>query len=44
VFTPYFGHIAVLYMLLYTLSPFITWRIDPHIAARESRTKTAGVH
>jgi CDP-diacylglycerol--serine O-phosphatidyltransferase len=44
VFTPYFGHVAVLYMLLYTLSPFITWRIDPHIAARESRTKTAGVH
>ena len=44
VFTPYFGHIAVLYMLLYTLSPFITWRIDPQIAARENQTKTAGVH
>ncbi len=41
VFTPYFGHIAVLYMFLYTLSPFITWRIDPQVAARESRTKSA---
>jgi len=44
VFTPYFGHVAVLYMFLYTLSPFITWRIDPQVAARENRTKTAGVH
>ena len=43
VFTPYFGHIAVLYMFLYTLSPFITWRIDPQVAARESRTKSAGI-
>jgi phosphatidylserine synthase len=43
VFTPYFGHVAVLYMFLYTLSPFITWRIDPEVAARENRTKTAGV-
>ena len=38
VFTPYFGHIAFLYMFLYTLSPLITWRIDPRAAARESRT------
>jgi hypothetical protein len=30
-------------MFLYTLSPFITWRIDPQVAARESRTKTVGV-
>jgi len=44
VFTPYFGHVAVLYMFLYTLSPLITWRIDPQVAARENRTKTAGVH
>ena len=44
VFTPYFGHVAVLYMFLYALSPFITWRIDPEVAARENRTKTAGVH
>jgi CDP-diacylglycerol--serine O-phosphatidyltransferase len=43
VFTPYFGHIAVLYMFLYTLSPFITWRIDPQIAARESSEKSAGI-
>ena len=42
IFTPYFGHICLLYMLLYTLSPLITWRIDPDIAARESRTKPAG--
>jgi hypothetical protein len=43
VFTPYFGHVAVLYMFLYALSPFITWRIDPLIAERENRTKPAGV-
>jgi phosphatidylserine synthase len=41
VFTPYFGHTALVYMFLYTLSPLITWRIDPEIAARESRTKPA---
>ncbi len=41
IFTPYFGHTALLYMFLYTLSPLITWRIDPEIAARESRTKPA---
>jgi len=41
VFTPYFGHVALLYMSFYTLSPLITWRIDPDIAARESRTKPA---
>jgi len=41
VFTPYFGHVALLCMSLYTLSPLITWRIDPDIAVRESRTKPA---
>ena len=41
VFTPYFGHMAVSYMLLYSLSPLVTWRIDPHIAAKETRTKPA---
>ena len=41
IFTPYFGHVSVLYMLLYTLSPLITWRIDPHTAARETRVKPA---
>jgi phosphatidylserine synthase len=41
VFTPYFGHMAFVYMFLYTLSPLVTWRIDPQIAARETRTKPA---
>jgi phosphatidylserine synthase len=44
VFTPYFGHVALLCMTLYTLSPFFTWRIDPDIAARESRAKPTGEH
>ena len=44
VFTPYFGHMAFLYMFLYTLSPLVTWRIDPQIAARESRTKPVEAH
>jgi phosphatidylserine synthase len=37
IFTPYFGHVSFLFMFLYTLSPLVTWRIDPRIAARESR-------
>jgi phosphatidylserine synthase len=41
VFTPYYGQAAFIYMLLYTLSPLVTWRIDPEIAARETRTKPA---
>jgi phosphatidylserine synthase len=41
VFTPYFGHMAFLYMFLYTLSPLVTWRIDPRIAAKETRAKAA---
>ena len=36
-FTPYFGLVAFFYMFLYTLSPLITGRIDPEVAARESR-------
>jgi phosphatidylserine synthase len=44
VFTPYFGQACLIYMLLYTLSPLITWRIDPQVAARETRTKPARVH
>jgi phosphatidylserine synthase len=44
VFTPYYGQACLFYMLLYTLSPIITWRIDPQIAARESQTKPAGAH
>jgi hypothetical protein len=42
IFTPYFGHVSLLYMFLYTLSPLVTWRIDSDVAARESRTKPAG--
>jgi phosphatidylserine synthase len=41
VFTPFFGHIAFLYMFLYTLSPLITWRVDSHLAAKETRTNPA---
>jgi phosphatidylserine synthase len=28
-FTPYLGYVALIYMLLYVLSPLITWRILP---------------
>ncbi len=41
VFTPYFGEACLIYMLLYTLSPIITWRIKPEVAARETQTKPA---
>jgi len=44
VFTPYFGQACLIYMFLYTLSPIITWRIEPEVAARETQTKPAGVH
>ncbi|MEJ2727385.1 MAG: CDP-alcohol phosphatidyltransferase family protein [Deltaproteobacteria bacterium] len=44
VFTPYYGQACLLYMLLYTFSPIITWRIDPRIAARENQTKPAEAH
>ncbi len=37
VFTPYFGHITLTYMLLYLFSPIITGRIDPEDAARETK-------
>ena len=40
VFTPYFGHVVLLYGFLYTLSPAVTWRIDPAVAAKETRTKS----
>jgi phosphatidylserine synthase len=43
-FTPYYGYIFLFFMLLYALSPLVTWRIDPNDAARESRPKTAGAH
>ena len=41
VFTPYYGQVCLTYMLLYTLSPIITWRIEPEVAARETQTKPA---
>ena len=44
VFTPYYGQACLVYMLLYTLSPIITWRIDPDVAARENQTKPAGAN
>jgi phosphatidylserine synthase len=43
VFTPYYGYLFMIFMLLYALSPLITWRIDPTDAARESRSKPARV-
>ncbi len=39
VFTPYFGHLALLYMTLYAVSPLLTWRISPEIAERETVDK-----
>jgi CDP-diacylglycerol--serine O-phosphatidyltransferase len=44
VFTPYYGYFFLLFMLLYAISPLVTWRIDPTDAAREKKTKPAGVH
>ena len=35
-FTPFFGHIAFFYMVLYLLSPLVTGNIDPETAAREN--------
>ncbi len=36
-FTPWFGYLVFSLMLLYVLSPLITWRVDPEIAASEIR-------
>ena len=36
VFTPYFGHFCFACMFIYVLSPLVTWRIRPEIAARET--------
>jgi CDP-diacylglycerol---serine O-phosphatidyltransferase len=38
-FTPIFGQICLGYMILYLLSPLLTWRIHPNDAARESQRK-----
>jgi len=43
-FTPYYGYLFLFFMLLYALSPLVTWRIDPEDAARESRSGPARVH
>jgi len=37
VVTPYFGHIAFLYMFLYLLSPLVSWRIRPDVATIEKK-------
>jgi hypothetical protein len=37
VFTPFFGHVCLAYMILYVFSPLVTWRINPEVAARETR-------
>ncbi len=37
VLTPYFGHVAFLFLFSYVFSPFVTGRVDPAVAARESR-------
>jgi len=36
-FTPFFGLVTLLVMLMYLLSPPLTWRIDPNVAQRERR-------
>ena len=34
-FTPFFGHVALVYLILYVFSPLYTWRISPDIASQE---------
>ena len=36
-FTPYFGHVGLGCMVLYLLTPLVTGRVNPEVAARESR-------
>ncbi|MBU4053918.1 MAG: CDP-alcohol phosphatidyltransferase family protein [Proteobacteria bacterium] len=36
VFTPYLGQVSLGFMMVYVLSPLITWRIHPEEAAREN--------
>ncbi len=40
VVTPYFGIVWLVFVILYVLSPLVTWRIDPEEAAREGRVET----
>jgi CDP-diacylglycerol--serine O-phosphatidyltransferase len=44
VFTPYYGYLFLLFMLLYAISPLVTGRIHPEDASRETRTKPARAH
>lgn len=37
VLTPYFGYFALFYGMVYVVSPLWTWRINPEIAARETK-------
>lgn len=37
VFTPYFGHATLVYLLGYVFSPLFTGHIDPKIAAKETK-------
>ena len=41
VFTPYFGHFALVCMSLYLISPLWTWRVDPNVAASELPARDA---
>jgi CDP-diacylglycerol--serine O-phosphatidyltransferase len=41
VFTPYYGLVCLAYMLLYALSPLVTWRIDPEVAAKETKAEAS---
>jgi CDP-diacylglycerol--serine O-phosphatidyltransferase len=41
VFTPFYGYLFLAGMLFYAISPFMTGRIDPQDAARETRAKPA---
>jgi CDP-diacylglycerol--serine O-phosphatidyltransferase len=40
VFTPYFGYLVFSQMVLYLLSPVVTWRVDPETAAMEAGKKS----
>jgi hypothetical protein len=37
IFTPYFGYLVLTQQLLYLLSPLVTWRVDPKVAAMEAK-------
>ena len=42
ILTPYFGYIALSYLLLYAFSPLVSRRIEPEIAAIETRVNSGG--